>query len=415
MTVYKYRAFDPSGKTLSGEMAANTVDEAEAKIVSQSLTIISIVPLLKAKEKAREAEQSRVKSPSDIVLFQKKPKIEEIAVALRSLAVMAEAGVPVVEALAAVEKSCVNPILQEGLRRIRSDIMQGRSLAQAMRSAPKLFQPVLADMVSVAEEGGHLDRALANAATYVERSSELRKKVLNALMYPLALTSVSTVTVIFLIIFILPKFAETFKGMGAKLPALTQKLIDLGTLIKGHPLQSVVFVIGLVFAIKKLLSIPKVKAAVGAGLLRVPVLGDLLMKLAMARTLQTLSALLGGNVPLIVALEHAGKVSNNPRIEKACTAARYHVETGGQLADSFADSKVFSATIVQMTAVGERTGRLQSLIASASGQMEIDADARLKALIAIFEPMMILMMGFIVGFITVSVITPIYSLMEQVK
>jgi type IV pilus assembly protein PilC len=270
-------------------------------------------------------------------------------------------------------------------------------------------------MVRVAEDGGRLDKALNSAATYLERSIELKKKVVNAMMYPMVLSSVAILAVVFLVTFILPSFAKTFGKMGAKLPVTTKLMLDSGTWVKTHPLPVIAVLVGLFFLARMIWFNPKSRRKVYLILNKIPVLGPLLSRIAISRTLQTIGTLLSGNVPIIQALEHGARVAGNPLIEQAYTEARSKVEHGGNLSDSLGASPLFPQTLIQMIAVGERTGRLPTLMASSAEHMETDVDSRLKALISIIEPLMIVVMAVIVGMITASIILPIYSLMESIK
>lgn len=418
MTAYKYKGYDSKGQTVTGEVSGQSIEEVETKLANNELTVISIVPLL-LKERARtESSSAPAKKSGGLSspLGGGKVKIDEIAGILRNMSVMAETGVPLIEALNAVTAGCTNPKLTQGMRQLKAEVVGGKSLAAAMKAAPGLFPNIVCDMVRVAEDGGRLDKALNSAATYLERSIELRKKVVNAMMYPMVLSSVAVLAVVFLVTFILPSFAKTFGRMGAKLPITTKILLDSGTWVKTHPIPVVLGIVAIVFAVRYVLKSPKARRRMFVILNKIPVLGPLLSRIAISRTLQTIGTLLSGNVPIIQALEHGARVAGNPLIEEAYFEARARVEHGGNLSDSLAaSSSIFPQTLIQMVAVGERTGRLSSLMASSAEHMESDVDSRLKALISIIEPLMIVVMAVIVGLITASIILPIYSLMESIK
>ena len=413
MTAYKYKGIDGRGQSVSGEVSANSVDEVEAKLASSDVTVISIVPLLLNTKKS-EGSQSQASGLAKPI-FSRKVKIDEISAVLRNMAVMAETGVPLIESLNAVTAGCTNVKIESGLRRLKAEVVGGKSLAQAMKSTPGLFPPIVCDMVRVAEDGGRLDKALNSAAGYLERSIELRKKIVNAMMYPMVLSGVAFLAVVFLVTFILPSFAKTFSRMGAQLPVTTKILLDTGTFVKTHPLPMLAIVAAIIFGVRFLFKNPKARRQTFVLLNKVPVLGSLMSRIAISRTLQTIGTLLSGNVPIIQALEHGARVAGNPLIEEAYLAARDRVEHGANLSDSLSTNAMFPQTLIQMIAVGERTGRLQSLMSSSAAHMESDVDSRLKALISIIEPLMIVVMAVIVGLITASIILPIYSLMENIK
>jgi type IV pilus assembly protein PilC len=328
---------------------------------------------------------------------------------------MAESGVPFVEALDAVIGSARTPQIQSGLKSLRDEIVGGKSLSAAMRSAEALFPSLVCDMVKVAEEGGRLDRALSSAAAYVERSAELRKKVMNAMLYPIVLTCIAALTLVVLIVFVLPKFASIFNKMGADIPMTTQAMIAIGNSVRSQPILAIVVCVLLAVGVRQAFRSPTASRAIARFGLRLPVVGELLQRLALSRAFQSIATLLSTNVSVMAALEHGSKVAGNPVIADALLHARSCVEVGGSLSESLADTKVFPSTLIQMVSVGERTGRLGPLMANTAGHMEADVDARLKALVSIVEPLMIVVMGGIVGLITLSIVIPIYSVVEKIK
>ena len=414
MQVFKYKGYDLKGQKVDGEISANTIEEAERRIATQDVSIIAIVPAGLRKGKTSEASVSA--SPKRFgLLGRKKATDADIAVILRDLAVMAESGVPFVEALDAVTASARTPQIEKSLRALREEIVGGKSLSAAMRAADGLFTPLVCDLVRVAEEGGHLDHALATAAGYVERAAELRKKVMNAMLYPIVLTCIAFMTLTILIVFVLPKFATIFQRMGADIPITTKMMIGAGTAVREHPLYVGIGLVVAIVGLRLLLKSPPVTKAFSRLCMRVPVVGELIKRLALSRAFQSISTLLGSNVSVMAALEQGSKVAGNPVVAEALLYARSCVEVGGSLSDSLAEAKIFPTTLVQMVSVGERTGRLGPLMANTAVHMEQDVDNRLKALVSIVEPLMIVVMGAIVGLITLSIIIPIYSVVEKIK
>lgn len=412
MHLYKYKGYDSSGGVVQGEMSGATIDEVERRVAAQDVTIISIVPAGFAHKGGGSAGSEIVKGSTGLG---RKAASGDVAVVLRDLAVMAETGVPFVEALDALITSARTPLIGNGLKQLRAQVVGGKGLSAGMRSAPQLFPSIVCDMVKVAEEGGRLDKALASAASYVERSAELKKKVLNAMIYPIVLTVIAAATLVVLVVFVLPKFSDIFSKMGGSLPWTTKMMLATGTALRSNPLQSigalVVGIVGLVF----LLRTPVMRNFMGGIFLRAPILGELVKKLSFSRSFQSVATLLSSNVSLLAALDHGAKVAGNPVIQRAFESARAEVEKGVSLSDALSETKVFPPMLVQMVSVGERTGRLSSLMRTTAAHMEEDADSRLKALISVVEPLMIVVMGTIVGFITLSIIIPIYSFVEKVK
>jgi type IV pilus assembly protein PilC len=334
---------------------------------------------------------------------------------LENLAVMMKTGVPFVEALEAAAQSTRNPKMMTALRQIKEDVVGGQSLSGAMRNTGGVFPPLVADMVRVAEEGGRLDVALRSASSYMERAADLKRRVKNAMMYPCVMMAVSLITVLVLVLFVIPRFAGIFTKSGVEIPMTTQWMLSFSAAVNTKPLLVLAIVAGLGAGFYFAFRLEAVRSLGGKLLLRTPMLGSLLRQLAISRSVQSISTLLSSNVPLISALEHGAKVAGYKPVGDALIKARNDVEHGSSLSDSLKESDVFPAMLLQLVTVGERTGQLASLLQSGSQSMETEVDARLKALVTIVEPLMIVFMGLIVGGITLSIITPIYNVVQNIK
>lgn len=391
-------------------MAAATIDEVERKISQQSVTVIAIFPA----GAIRKSPSSEDTAPKRL-FGKKKVSDADIAVILRDLAVMAETGVPFVEALDAVIVTAKTPTIQSGLQKLKEEIVGGRGLSAGMRSANGVFPVIVSEMVKVAEEGGRLDKALSSAATYVERSADLRKKVMNAMLYPIVLSVIAFATLVIMVTFVLPRFANIFKTMKTQIPPITQFMLNMGDSIKSHPIPVIGGFVTVIILAKLAWATPSIHRAISGFLLKVPVLGELLRRLALSRAFQSIATLISSNVSLMSAMEHGAKVAGNPIIHDALLRARNSIEHGVSMSDALTETRAFPQTLIQMVSVGERTGRLSLLMTSSANHMEEDVDGRLKALISIVEPVMIVVMGGIVGLITMSIIIPMYSVIENVK
>jgi type IV pilus assembly protein PilC len=410
MQVFKYKGYDASGKKVEGEISAHSIEEVERRVAAQAVSVIAIIPA-----GARGRSVSAEGLGANPLRKGKKVAEADVAAILRDLSVMAETGVPFVEALDAVIATARTPQIEAGLKTLKAEIVGGKGLSAGMRAAGNLFPGIVCDMVRVAEEGGRLDRALSSASAYVERAAELRKKVMNAMLYPIVLTVIAFATVTILVAFVLPRFAGIFDTMGAEVPATTKLMLDAGTFIRSQPLLFVGGLLGAIFGVRAAFKSPTMSNALNRFFLRVPVLGELLRRLALSRAFQSIATLLTSNVALMSALEHGARVAGNPVIRDALMRARTGVEHGASLSESLAETRVFPQMLVQMVSVGERTGRLPLLMANTANHMEEDVDGRLKALISIVEPVMIVVMGGIVGTITLSIIIPMYSVVQNIK
>lgn len=410
MTTFRYQGFDAAGIKTKGEIQAGSREEVERRLSLQNITptVILIGKSGKVAERTSTTKERRGKSRGKI-------SDAERAGILRDLATMVNAGVPFVEALEAVAVAKPKPAIARPLDRIRLTIVEGGSISTAMRSAGDLFPPLVADVINVAEKGGRLDGALDNAASYLERSADLRRKIANASMYPLVMLSVSGIMMVVIVVFVLPRFGDLFTKMKANLPVTTKAMLALGKFVHVQPLMSLGITVGIGLGTAFLLRQPLIKRLIGRAALRTPGVGELLVRLGLARALRVIATLLSSNVPIMVALEHGSKVSGVPTIAQALDDATETVRMGGVLSDALRRSRHIPASVTQMVIVGEKTGRLSSLLASCAEKMEYESDSRLKSLVSVIEPIMILFMGILVGGITISIITPIYSAVGNIR
>jgi type IV pilus assembly protein PilC len=413
MQLFKYKGYDAYGKKVDGEMTAHTIEEVERRVTAQSVTIIAIIPAGVARGGSGASSPSE-RSSDSLKGGGKRFSDADVAHVLRDLAVMAETGVPFVEALDAVIETAKTLAIQNALKRFKAEIVGGKGLSAGMRAANGFFPSIVCDMVKIAEEGGRLDKALASASAYVERAADLKRKVMNAMLYPVVLSVIACGTVLILLTFVMPRFADIFKKMGAQVPESTKMMLEMGNFLRTHPIQIVVGAIVGFYGLRALLRMPNVNTACAKFLLRVPVLGELLRRLSLARAFQSIATLLASNVAMLSALEHGAKVAGNAVIRDALMKARSAVEHGAPLSESLKETRAFPVMLIQMVSVGERTGRLSMLMANTASHMEEEVDGRLKAMISIVEPLMIVVMGCIVGGITMSIIIPMYSVVQNV-
>jgi len=412
MHAFQYKGYDRDGNPVTGEISAASVDEVERRMSNQQVTLV----LVKPAKMGRSGSGSSSKSGGGVSLGSKRKVTDaEGATILSNLSVMVAAGVPFVEALEAIESVSSREVVRKGIQALKTQIVEGQSLSASLRSATTLFPEMVADMVRVAEDGGSLSSSLAGAAAYLARGADLRRKVKNAMLYPMVMLTVSLLTVIVLVVFVMPKFSDVFLKMKVEIPITTQLMLSLGDLIRGKPWLCLGSFVGLIVALRFAFQNEWVNSAIGKIALRTPGIGDLLNKLALARALQSVSALLNGNVPLVQALEHGAKVAGNRNLSEAIGRSLQSVQEGSTLFDAFKEHRAFPPVVTQMIGVGERTGKLGSMISACANQMETEADTRLKSLVAVLEPLMIVFMGLIVGTITVSIITPIYSAVQNLQ
>jgi len=408
MNAYSYIGFDASGRRVTGEIAASSTEQAEELLESKSITLISIEGGATAPTKSRP--KLEIAKPS---IGTKGVKTIEAAVILRNLAVMTENGVALVDALDGVIDSVRNDQIREKLERLRDEILGGRSLSAAIRNEVGLFPPLVCDMIRVAEDGGQLSSALGGAATYLERSANLKRKVMNALLYPSIMAFIAFVTVAILVVLILPNFNDIFKQMSIDLPLSTRVMMGTGTFMRDNFVLSMVLCTAAGFGARAYVRTEKGSQVWARVVLKLPIVGELVRKLSISRAFQSVSALLSGNVPLIVAMEHGGRVAGNWVVTEGMLVARDSIEQGASLSDALAKSKVFPKILTQMVVAGERTGKLAAMLQPMAQAMEEEADSQLRALTSIIEPIIVVAMGVVVGFVTLAIVIPIFSIADK--
>jgi len=405
---FAYTAIDPRGARVREQIAAESEDQAVRRLQSQGLTVLEIGP-------ARAAGVRGGRRTGSFPAGGRRVKLDQIAPLTRELAVMIETGVPVSEAFGALAQHAVSPAIRQALARVNEELEEGRSISQALAAHPRIFPKLYVDMVRTAETGGRLDEALNQAADYLEAALEMRRKVAAAMTYPLVLLAVAAGVLVFMLTYLLPQFSALFARTGAPLPPSTRLVLAASALVRSHWWLLPVVAAGGFRGLAALRRWPPGAVLLARIALSLPVIGDLARKVAMARSMRALGTLNATGVSLLLALETAAQTSQNPVFERAMMRMRDQVEEGTSLSEAAAAVGVFPATVCQMLVVGEKSGRLSPVLLRMAAFFEKDVDARLKMLTSVIEPVMIVLLGIIIGFVAVSIISPIYSLVGNVK
>ncbi len=391
-------------------MASATADAALQQLQSQGLIVLALTP--EAEKRGRTtAREPGVGSGGR----RGRVKLEQIAILTREFAIMVQTGIPIVEALTLLEQHADSPTIHEALIQTRTDLSGGKTLAQAMGAHPHVFPKFYVDMMRMAEAGGRLDATLAQAADYLDASMEMRRKVVGAMTYPLVVLAVGGIVLVFTMTYLMPKFSGLFATMHTEIPPSTQFLLAASAFVRRDWWAMPWIAGGLVMGGRALLRLPPARGMLTRAVHRLPVIGLLVKKIAIARILRALGALTETGVTLLVALEAAGQTSQNIVYEEAIANLSRRVEQGVSLSDAATQTGVFPGIVCQMLAVGERSGRLSEVLGRVALFYEREVDARLKMLSSIIEPVMIVVLGLMVGFIAISIIEPIYSLVNSVK
>lgn len=407
MAKFNYTARDSYGFVRKGVVDANSIQEAEEVLAQQGYKDIKVT----VKGLISRDKQS---ASGGVQLFKQKVKERDLALFSRQLGAMLSAGISITTALEILSEQLPNKTMQETLKKIRDDVFSGTSLAKAMMKFPKVFPDFLVNLVAAAEESGKLDDILKRATVYYEKIDAIKGKIKSASWYPIAVIVIATVIVFGILTFIVPTFAEIYSSMGGELPFLTQVLINISNSLKSNFLFIVGFIVILVVGNSQFYKTPAGKKFYHKLFLKLPILKDIFHKGALAKFARTFSTLINGGVPIIRAIEIASKTVGNVHIEESLEKTKQDVEKGKPLAMSL-DKKYFPLMFTAMVNVGENTGRLDEMLDTIASFYEDEVDRQVDALISILEPMLMVFIGGIVGFILVALYLPIFKMGELLQ
>jgi type IV pilus assembly protein PilC len=394
---------DAAGRTVSGALDADSLEVVRAKLSELKYYVLNI----------RQAKE-RVQGLSLLAGLQR-VKLRELVVFSRQFATMIDAGLSVVKCLDILQQQCPNPRLREVVAAVKHDIAGGSSLTDALGKHPRVFPPLYVNMIKSAEVGGILDEVLDRLATFLEKEQEVRGKVKSAMMYPGVVLTFALLMLTALIFFVLPKFKLIFETMELKLPVSTRFLLNFSAFFFQHWYLFLVGLVGAVAAAKFYGRTEKGRRVIDGLKLRAPIFGELLLKSCISRFARTFGTLIASGVPVLRALEIVADTAGNRVIAESVWRARTSIKEGDKISTPLFSSKVFPVMVTQMIAVGEETGRLDEMLVKVSDFYDSEVDAALKGITSLIEPLMIVGLGLIVGFIAVSVISPIYELVGSIK
>lgn len=402
MLTYAYQARDPSGKVVSGIQEALNEENAINTLMARGLMVLSIQQ--KAGGKAA-APRGKV-SESDLVLF------------TRQLATMVDAGLPLVTALTALYEQS-DPKKQSGLRRIIGEIsalvQQGETFNEAIQKHPKIFTRLYVAMVKAGESGGLLSEILDRLAGFLEASSRLRKKVKGAMTYPVIVICIALAITTFLIVQVVPVFGQIFADFGAKLPAPTQFLLDLSDFIRGYWYVLVAIIVGVIVGIRLFLQSESGGRLWDKWKLKLPIFGPLIHKICMTRFARTFAQLIRSGVPILEVMDIVGDTSGNSVVTDAIKKVSGDVEKGDHLTNALARQPIFPPMLVRMVGAGESTGKIDVMLEKMADYWDEEIEAILAALTSLIEPLLIVVLGVIVGGIVIAMFLPIFKLSDVVS
>jgi type IV pilus assembly protein PilC len=404
MPTFAYSGRTRAGQTVNGERVADTMDAAVSALRREQINVTRIMP---SKEKKADAAAKKTGTTG------KRVSAKNLAVFTRQFSVMIDAGLPLVQCLDILGNQEEDKNFAAVILQTRSDVESGASLADAMRKHPKTFDSLFTNMIAAGEAGGILDTILKRLATYIEKAVKLAGQVKSAMIYPIAVIVIAGVVVGVILWKVIPTFAALFSGLGADLPLPTRVVIALSNnLVNFFPFLFVGA--GLIaYAFRQYYVTEGGRRVVDAATLKMPVLGNILRKIAVARFCRTLSTLISSGVPILDGLEITAKTAGNAVVEDAVMVTRTSIERGETISAPLKETKVFPAMVTQMISVGEATGALDTMLAKIADFYEEEVDTAVAGLLTLLEPIMIAFLGTVVGGIVIAMYMPIFDLISK--
>jgi type IV pilus assembly protein PilC len=402
MPVFKYTGKTRSGTVQKGEIEANDRNAAVAVLRQKQILVTSIKP-----------------RPKDIELkipgFGGKISEKDIVVFTRQLATMIDAGLPLVQCLDILSRQATNKQFATTLGQIKTDVESGDTFADALRKHPKVFTDFYTNMIEAGEAGGILDTILNRLAVYLEKARALKGKVKSAMVYPSAIIGIAILVIVFLMIYVIPVFAEMFDSFGGTLPAPTKLVMDASAFTQAYILYFVPVVIIGIFLFKRFYRTENGKRLVDSMMLKAPVVGPLIQKVAVAKFTRTLGTLVSSGVPIIDGLQITARTAGNKVVEDAVLSIISSVKEGQTIADPLSKQNIFPPMVVQMIEVGENSGALDLMLNKIADFYDEEVDAAVSALTSLLEPALMVFLGVTIGFVVVAMYLPIFKMAGAIE
>ncbi|MFA5100117.1 MAG: type II secretion system F family protein [Candidatus Omnitrophota bacterium] len=398
MSVFQYSAKDMNGRTVVGVVEAPGENEATAILQNKSYIVLS---LKQVKAKALAASGQKI-------------KLDDLVVFSRQLATMIDAGIPLVQALSILSEQVENKGLKAVVLTVRQDIEAGMSFCDALAKHPHVFSELFINMSRAGEASGMLDEVLDRLASYLEKSASLQRKVNSSLVYPAVVISMAFLITAVLLIKVVPTFKGIFDMLGGQLPLPTQILIMISDVVRKYFFLAIVAMGAIGYAFKWYISTPKGAYKFDAFQLKVPVLGTLFQKVAVAKFSRTFSTLVRSGVSVLNALDIVGKTSGNKVVEEAISECRVAVRDGEPIATPLQRSKVFPPLVCRMIGVGEQTGQLEKMLTKIADFYDDQVDAAVAGMTSLIEPLVIALLGILIGGIVIALFLPIFKITELI-
>ena len=399
MPTYVWKGKNRYGDTVGGERVAASKEEVGRFLQRDQISVFSVVPAKRG-----------IAIP---FLKGEKVRLKDLAVYSRQLSVLIDAELPLIQSLGILEEQQKNTYFKNVIKTIKDDVEAGSTLNQAKRKHPKAFDDLYCNLIASGEQSGSLDVMLRRLSEFIEKTVRLRAKIKQALIYPVAIVLFAIVVSIFLLWKVIPIFATIFRDLGAELPALTAFIVGLSGFVEKYIIFIAIGLVALLFLFRFYRKTKDGHWMTDRLILKIPIFGPLLYKVAITRVTRTLATLIAGGVPMLEALKITSTTAGNVIIEKEIVDARKLVSEGKTMSESFKQSGKFPSMMLQMISVGEATGTLDQMLSKLAEFYDEEVDVSVSAMLAILEPILLIFVGVIVGGLVISMYLPIFELMSK--
>lgn len=399
---YSYKVRDRQGKVISGKLEAESESSVSQRLREMGYFIIGV-----------EEEKVAI-GKKELHIFRPKVKGKDITVFTRQFATMINAGLPLVKCLNILSEQTESPVLTEIISDVQHEVEMGRSLSEALAKHPDTFKELYSSMVKAGEIGGVLDDVLLRIATTLESEDEIKRRIKSALTYPVAMLGISVLLLVVMLVFVVPTFEKMFADMGATMPILTRVIMSLSHfLVSWKGALLIVALIGGAIYMRRWIKTPGGRKKLDTVKLKMPVFGNLFHKMSLSRFSRTLGTLVASGVPILQALEITSKTVGNVLVAEAVDNVRSGVKEGDSIARPLGQSDLFPPMVTQMLAIGEETGALDTMLNKVSDFYDSEISSTVEALTSLLEPLMIVVLGLVVGIIVIALYMPIFSMITQ--
>ncbi|TEB17575.1 putative type II secretion system protein F [Pelotomaculum sp. FP] len=401
---FAYKARNPAGKLVTGKIEAENRSKAITQLRDRRFFVVEL----------KEAPLAGTSIKLD-KLFQKKVGSRDLAVMCRQFATMVQAGVPLLQTISIISQQCDNKTLQDTMKKVGGNLAGGMSLTESMKPYPRVFPGIFTSMVEAGEVGGDLEHVLERLAVNFEKEHDMREKVKSAMTYPTVVLVVAVLAVVALLIFVLPSMTKMLIDMKAPLPVTTKIIMGVSGFLKNYWYIALTLVVALAFGYKTGVKSGRGKKMKDSVVLKLPVMGPMVQKIVISRFCRSLSTLLKSGVPVLQALEVVKNIVDNHSVNMGLKEAERSIKEGQSFAEPLMKSRVFPPMVSTMMSIGEETGSVDTLLEKVADFYEKEVDAMVSRLSSMIEPILLVGMGVVVGFILISIMVPMFTVMDSVK